>query len=216
MNRTIEYALKYANEHGVTVVAATGNDGVEEVSYPASSKYATTVGATNRMDIVSDYSNFGRGIDLVALGTDIPSLTPDGNVTYMTGTSMAAPHVAAVAGLILSHNPDLTPKEVKKILTISAQDIKFEEEDNPMNGDISDQESENPLEQQVRGYDNVSGWGRLNAPEAILAIDKANDITMQRISGSDRYETAVNLSENGLRSKLMLPSLQPAKIILMH
>lgn len=196
-SRTIEYALKYANEHGVTVVAATGNDGFEEVSYPASSKYVTAVGATNRMDIVSDYSNFGRGIDLVAPGTDIPSLTPDGNVTYMTGTSMAAPHVAAVAGLILSYNPDLTPKKVENILTISAQDIKFEEEDNPMNRAISNQESENPLKQQALGYDNVSGWGRLNAPEAILANDKANDITMQRISGSDRYETAVNLSKNG-------------------
>ncbi|MCM3653247.1 cell wall-binding repeat-containing protein [Metabacillus litoralis] len=189
-SRTIEYSLKYANEHGVTVVAASGNDGFEEVSYPASSKYATAVGATNRLDIVSDFSNYGRGIDLVAPGTDIPSLLPDGNVTYMTGTSMAAPHVAAVAGLILSHNPDLTPKEVEKILTKSAQDVKLEDEDNSMNGASYD-------EDPASDYDNVSGWGRLNAPQAILAINKANEITMERIAGSDRFETAVSLSKNG-------------------
>ena len=194
-SRTIEYALKYANEHGVTIVAATGNDGFEEVSYPASSKYAIAVGATNRLDLVSDFSNYGRGIDLVAPGTDIPSLMPDGNVTYMTGTSMAAPHVAAVAGLILSHNPDLTPNKVEKILTKSAQDVTFEEEDNPMNGYI--EVSDFPVGELAPGYDNVSGWGRLNAPEAISSIDKADEITIERISGPDRYETAVSLSKNG-------------------
>ncbi|WP_299093764.1 cell wall-binding repeat-containing protein [uncultured Metabacillus sp.] len=196
-SRMLEYALKYAYDHGVTVVAASGNDGMEELSYPASSQYVTAVGATNKMDIVSDYSNYGTGIDLVAPGTDIPSLMPDGNVTYATGTSMAAPHVAAVAGLILSHNPDLTPKEVEKILTLSADNVKFEEQDNPMNVYLPEEESDVPAEVMSTEYDNVSGWGRLNAPEAILAIDRANEIVKERISGATRYETAVELSKNG-------------------
>ncbi|MDI5789911.1 S8 family serine peptidase [Bacillus licheniformis] len=44
----------------MTIVAATGNDGVSEISYPASSKYTLSVGATNNLDLVSDYSNYGK------------------------------------------------------------------------------------------------------------------------------------------------------------
>jgi cell wall-associated protease len=196
-SRVLESALKYAYDHDVTVVAASGNDGMEELSYPASSKYVISVGGTNRIDLVSDYSNYGKGLDLVAPGTDIPSLMPDGNVTNMTGTSMATPHVAAAAGLLLSHNMDLTPSEVERILTKSAADIAFDEQDNPMD-DIEeypyDEEYPYPEEEVIPGYDTVSGWGRLDAFGAVKAFDRMN-IQMERISGSDRYETAVKVSK---------------------
>ncbi|MHA7139658.1 cell wall-binding repeat-containing protein [Rossellomorea arthrocnemi] len=195
-SRVIEYALKYAHDHGVTVVAATGNDGMEEISYPGSSKYVVSVGATNNMDLVSDYSNFGNGIDLVAPGTDIPSLVPDGNVTYMSGTSMATPHVAAVAGLLLSHDAGLTPAQVERVLTRTAVDITFDEEDNPGNGYYYEDEYPYPVELVLPGYDSVSGWGRLDALGAVTGIDQA-DIGTERIFGPDRYETAVKISSKG-------------------
>src|SRR6478752_4096705 len=163
-SRVLEYSLKYAYDHNVTVVAASGNDGMEELSYPASSAYAISVGASNRLDIVSDYSNYGKGLDITAPGSDIPSLVPDGNVTYLSGTSMATPHVAAVAGLLLSQNPGLKPKDVKKRLTDTAKDIKFDEKDAPVYDD-----EESPLEPPAPGYDYVSGWGRLNAYSAVSA-----------------------------------------------
>ncbi|MGM0754180.1 MAG: cell wall-binding repeat-containing protein [Bacillota bacterium] len=195
-SRVIEYALKYAYDHGVTVVAATGNDGMEEISYPGSSKYVVSVGATNNMDLVSDYSNFGSGIDLVAPGTNIPSLVPDGNVSYMSGTSMATPHVAAVAGLLLSHDAALTPAQVERVLTRTAVDITFAEEDNPGNGYYYEDEYPYPAELVLPGYDTVSGWGRLDALSAVTGIDQAN-IGTERIFGTDRYETAVKISSKG-------------------
>jgi cell wall-associated protease len=195
-SRVIEYALKYAHDHGVTVVAATGNDGMEGISYPGSSKYVVSVGATNNMDLVSDYSNFGNGIDLVAPGTDIPSLVPDGNVTYMSGTSMATPHVAAVAGLLLSQDEGLTPAQVERVLTRTALDISFSEEDNPGDGYYYEDEYPYPAEMVLPGYDTVSGWGRLDALGAVTGIDQAN-IGTERIFGSDRYETAVKISSKG-------------------
>ncbi|MDQ6598896.1 peptidase S8 [Bacillus salipaludis] len=171
-SRTIEYALQYANKKNITVVAASGNDGFEEVSYPASSKYVIAVGSTNRLNVVSDFSNYGEGLDLVAPGSDIPSLVPNGNVTYASGTSMAAPHVSAVASLLLSQQPNLTPSEIQYLLTKTANDISFNEQDNP-NGDFPgtpDQEYPQPTKEVVPGYDQVSGWGNLNAYSAFSAV----------------------------------------------
>ncbi|MGD7044726.1 cell wall-binding repeat-containing protein [Jeotgalibacillus proteolyticus] len=199
-SRVIEYALKYANDRNVTIVAASGNEAYEEVSYPASSKYAIAVGSTNRMDIVADYSNYGEGLDLVAPGSEVPSLMPDGNVVYQSGTSMATPHVAAVAGLLLSHNPELLPGDIESILTRSAQDIAFEESDNPYQP--FDPEDPYYSSEPVAGYDLVSGWGRLDAYNAINFADEydGEDELFERISGKDRYETSVKVSAEGWKS----------------
>ncbi|XXM72899.1 S8 family serine peptidase [Lysinibacillus sphaericus] len=168
-SRTIEYALQYASKKGAVIVAASGNDGFEEVSYPASSKYAISVGSTNKLNIVSDFSNYGKGLDLVAPGSEIPALLPDGNVSYMSGTSMAAPHVSAAAGLLLSQKPGLSAGEVEKLLTQTTRDIAFEEQDNPINQYVEDPYEEEypyPVEELQPGYDLISGWGSLNALSA--------------------------------------------------
>lgn len=64
-------AMKKANRAGVLVVAAAGNEGLSKVSYPARSKYAVAVGATTVNRCLAEYSNRGRGIDLVAPGGGI-------------------------------------------------------------------------------------------------------------------------------------------------
>ncbi|MFT8321168.1 MAG: Ig-like domain-containing protein [Bacillus sp. (in: firmicutes)] len=174
-SRTLEYMLQYAYSKNVTVIAASGNDGSEILSYPASSKYTTSVGASNDLDLVSDYSNYGEGLDLVAPGTNIPSLVPNGNVTYMSGTSMAAPHVAAVAGLLLSLNPSLKPVEVEKVLTETTKNIAFTETDNTVVEEYPDELKEEYPEllpkKLAPGYDLVSGWGRLNAFSAVSLLE---------------------------------------------
>ncbi|AJD92211.1 hypothetical protein JMA_28940 [Jeotgalibacillus malaysiensis] len=197
-SRVLEYAMKYASEKGVTIVAASGNEGYGEVSYPASSKYTIAVGATNRLDIVSDYSSYGKGLDLVAPGSDIPSLVPNGNTILMSGTSMATPHVTAVAGLVKSIKPDITAEQIRKVLTISASDIAFTEEDPPVYYDEDPFYDDFPYypEELAPGYDLVSGWGRLNAPAALTALDNKWNLS-ERISGNDRYNTAVKVSQEG-------------------
>ncbi|MDN7245546.1 cell wall-binding repeat-containing protein [Planococcus shenhongbingii] len=198
-SRMIEYALKYAHDRGVTIIVSSGNEGSEEVAYPASSKYTISVGATNRLDLVSDYSNYGKALDLVAPGTDIPSLVPNGNMTLMTGTSMAAPHVTGVAGLLKSLNPSLSPEQIRTIVTASADDVAFTEEDRPdylLEDPYLDEEYPYAPDELAPGFDLVSGWGRLNAEGSIHALsDKWNSAS--RISGASRYETAVNVSKKG-------------------
>lgn len=167
-SRTIEYALNYAASKGVVIVAASGNE-ASMLSYPASSKYVISVGATNAYDIVSDYSNFGPTLDLVAPGTGIPSLMPNGNVTLMDGTSMATPHVAAVAALLLSGNPGLKINDVRTILHETSDYIAFKEEDNEgMDQDYTDEGE--PIAPAV-DRDYVSGFGRLNGFSALSKVD---------------------------------------------
>ncbi|MFS0645984.1 Ig-like domain-containing protein [Siminovitchia sp. 179-K 8D1 HS] len=169
-SRVIEEMLKYAASKNVTVVAASGNDGGDMVDYPASSQYTIGVGATNRLDIVTDLSSYGKGLDLVAPGVDIPSLLPNGNVTYLSGTSMATPHVAAVSGLLLAANPNMKPNEIRQILTSTANDIAVKN----INNGFEIPDGEDPDDEEFPtepGYDEASGWGRLNAWSAFSVVD---------------------------------------------
>lgn len=166
-SRTIEYVLQYAASKNVTVIAASGNEGDFQVGYPAASKYAISVGATNSLDIVSDYSNYGEGLDVVAPGSDIPSLLPNGNVTYESGTSMAAPHVTAVAGLMLSRNPSMKMADIQTALKTTAVSTTFVDEGNSME-DISEWLDDVKL---PIGVDFVSGSGRIDAYSAFSRVD---------------------------------------------
>jgi cell wall-associated protease len=184
-SRTIEYALQYAAAKNVTIVAASGNEGSGELSYPASSKHAIAVGSTNRLDIVADYSNFGEELALVAPGSEIPSLLPDGNVTYLSGTSMATPHVTAVAGLLLSQNPKLKPKDIKKILLDTADDVTFVGTDNK-NMECYNSEYETiPC--------NESGGGRLNAFSAVSSVELQLKVNTLK----DNHNTVTGTAKKG-------------------
>ncbi|WP_214824174.1 S8 family peptidase [Exiguobacterium sp. s28] len=168
-SRTIGYMLKYAYDRGVVVVAATGNDGDSSLSYPASSKYTISVGATNTFGIVSDYSNYGYGVDVVAPGTKVASLVPNGNVVYMDGTSMATPHVSAVVGLLLSTRPALKVEEIRQLLHRTAEPLAFSGGD--ATGGMSYEDGldyfmEDSEEELPFNYDYISGYGKVNVHHA--------------------------------------------------
>jgi subtilisin family serine protease len=114
---------------GVVVIAAMGNEYEEgnPVEYPAAIREVCAVGATDELDKRAGFSNTGRHIDLVAPGVGILSTTPtyrydEGERDYDSwdGTSMATPYVSGVAALILAKQPGLTPAQVIKKLTSSA------------------------------------------------------------------------------------------------
>ena len=208
-SRTIEFALKYASEKNVMIVAASGNDGVEEMSYPSTSKYVISVGATNALDLVSDYSSYGAKLDIVAPGTAIPSLVPNGNVTYMDGTSMATPHVAAVTALLVSQNPLLKLSDVKEILHETSEYVAFKEEDNvdpysELEDLYAEEEDVLPVIELPVGKDLVSGYGRLNAFSALSKVDlkaKVNPIidTQTKITGSAKKGSTIEV-KNGKKT----------------
>ncbi|WP_433791319.1 S8 family peptidase [Actinoplanes sp. CA-252034] len=124
-------AVGYAIENGVTVVAAAGNEREEgsPTSYPAAYDGVIAVAATDADDEVAEYSNRGDYVDVAAPGSGILStypadLTEDGSeYAELNGTSMASPHVAAVAALIKASAPDITPQGIQNALEESAVDL---------------------------------------------------------------------------------------------
>lgn len=96
----IEQALNYAADHGVMVVAASGNAGIYGVYYPARYENALAVGAVTADSQRAYFSSFGPELDLVAPGVAIYSTIPGGGYSYRSGTSMATPHISAVAALL--------------------------------------------------------------------------------------------------------------------
>lgn len=129
-----EDALQYAYQHGVTVVAATGNRGDWYIDYPASSRYTLAVGAVGHDQQLASYSNYGTGLDLVAPGghganqddwahwiVGLGRYNGQESLMGMTGTSQATPHVSAVAGLLYTLGVR-DPDQVMQILVDSAVD----------------------------------------------------------------------------------------------
>lgn len=147
-------ALKYAKSKGVFVAVAAGNRGNDLAFYPGSYAESFTVAGTNETDGQYANSNFGQQIDISAPATTIYSTyfdrTKGSTYAYMTGTSMAAPHVAAVAALILSIDPKLPLVDLEDVLTSSATDLG------------------------AAGWDPNFGWGRLTAWRAVAAVSPAD------------------------------------------
>ncbi|MGG4093602.1 S8 family serine peptidase [Paenibacillus lautus] len=120
-DRGMDEAIQTAVGLGTIVVAATGNDGLPSISYPAAYSGSIAVGSVTSSRTRSSFSNYGTGLDVMAPGSNIYSTYPNGQYTTMSGTSMATPHVAGVLGLMRSVNPSLTPAAARDILRNTAQ-----------------------------------------------------------------------------------------------
>lgn len=164
-------AVDIAVDKGLIVVAASGNagPGAKTVTSPGAAEKAITVGAVDNQKKLASFSSRGPTLDgrtkpdLVAPGVAIVSTVPPastgalnnfvsgGRSVYygpLSGTSMATPHVAGAVALMLQANPDLSPRDVKRILLVTTQDIG------------------------TPGADNETGYGFMNA---VAAVQVAKD-----------------------------------------
>ena len=109
---------------GCVIVFAAGNYGHNYISYPADcNDTILAVGSIDSSGNKASYSNCGARLDLVAPGDHILSTIPGNTTDYKDGTSMACPHVAGVAALVLQRNPDLTVSQVNSIICSNAKKL---------------------------------------------------------------------------------------------
>jgi subtilisin family serine protease len=119
--RDLEDAIVYAQQHGVLIVVAAGNDGRDlsvAPTYPAAYPEDNVLGvaATTQDGVLASVSDFGVGADLAAPGADILSTALGGGYEWRTGTSMAAPHVSGALVLLAAARPDLDARGLRDAL----------------------------------------------------------------------------------------------------
>lgn len=119
---SLQDAIRYAESKGVVVIAASGNNGKNKVSYPARFEEAVSVGSS-RDGKRSKFSNGGDRLDVSAPGEAIRSAVPGGQYGAKSGTSMSSPYVAGTAALVIAQHPDWTPAQVKEHLKRAVNDL---------------------------------------------------------------------------------------------
>jgi subtilisin family serine protease len=119
---SLDEAVENLISRGIPVVVAAGNDNLDACNYsPARTSAAITVGATTNVDARASYSNFGTCLDIFAPGSDIPSTWLGTNYyAILSGTSMAAPHVAGVIARFIAQYPGLTPTQITNSIKTSS------------------------------------------------------------------------------------------------
>lgn len=148
--QAVEDAVRYATDKNVLVVAAAGNARSNAPFYPAALEDVVGVAATRNDDTRWSLSNYGYFVELSAPGYAIYSTYNNMDnayrgYNYMSGTSMASPHVAGLAALLLSQNPQLKVAELRSLMRSTATDL----------GDP--------------GRDDYFGYGRIDAFAALQA-----------------------------------------------
>lgn len=121
-SRILRDAVRYANNQGTLVVAASGNNGGTRAMYPAAYPEVVAVGATDRADRMTWWSQHGPWVDVVAPGVRIASTVPRDGYARGDGTSFAAPLVAGAAALALSDHRGWTSDELRTALIAGAAD----------------------------------------------------------------------------------------------
>jgi thermitase len=144
--------VDYAKHKGVTIVAASGNDGQEALYYPGALPHVIAVGAFSESGSIANFSTYGKQVSLVAPGTNIYSTYLDDDYSFSTGTSHASPFVAGAVALLKSYalkkqGKILSDGQIKHILKHTADKV------------------------DTRFKHRKAGFGRLNLIDAVKLLD---------------------------------------------
>jgi len=144
----LEAAVNHAWNAGCVLVGAVGNNNVSDPFYPAAYNNVIGVSATDQNDVRASWSNYGSHVAVAAPGVSIYSTYWNKGSTYarMSGTSMAAPHVAGLAALLFAQDGTRSNADVRSLIEESADDLG------------------NP------GWDQYYGYGRINAFRALGTV----------------------------------------------
>jgi subtilisin len=163
----VKAAFDNAYAAGVLHIAAAGNSGScagknDSVGYPAKYSSVVAVAATNSSDTRPCWSSSGSAVEISAPGVSINSTKLGGGYVVYSGTSMASPHVAGVAALVLGTGASLTNVQIRDILTSTTQDLG------------------------AAGRDSLYGFGLVNAVAAVAAVPSSPTEAVNVILSTDK------------------------------
>ena len=148
--KTLESAVDYAEEKGVVLISSVGNDNMfypNNTYYPAGYKTVIGVSALKRNGQVTSFSQRNASVAICAPGERLKIASVNkGKTSFGFGTSYATSYVSATVALLISNDPSLTPREIRQIISDSADDLG------------------------QAGYDVEAGWGALNIEKALEHI----------------------------------------------
>jgi thermitase len=122
---TLQQAVANAwnNGNGAVIVAAAGNDGDATLNYPAAYAEVISVAATDNRDARASFSNANADVEIAAPGVDVLSTVRGGGYATLSGTSMATPHVSAVAGVLRQLFPSDSAAAIRSRLDAGVNDL---------------------------------------------------------------------------------------------
>jgi thermitase len=174
----MQSAVDYAWSKGTVVFAAAGNYSSSTPIYPAGCTNVVAVGATDSNDTLASFSNYGSYVDLTAPGVNIMTTTSGGGYGGVSGTSFSSPIAAGVAALVLSRNPSLTAQQLVTLLEQNSDDLG------------------------AAGFDQIFGWGRVNASRAVVAAGGGSttppSVTISNPPPSSSLQAAVTVQGNAI------------------
>ena len=182
-NAYVEEMIQYAFEHDVLVVAAAGNDGTSDYIYPAAYPTVLSVGAVDRTDNSAYFSNYGSWVSVTAPGVDVFSTYGENGYETLTGTSMASPMVASMAGLLKNHAPELNALQLRYLTEASSD---------PNKNDY--------------GWEPISRNGRINAGNALQGYAEYG-----RLFGPTSVETSNYIASLGWYAGVYPTILEPVE-----
>ncbi|MCF7930219.1 MAG: S8 family serine peptidase [Acholeplasmataceae bacterium] len=153
-------AIEYARDLGVILVAAAGNDGTDELIYPASFDDVISVSAVDEDALIASYSNYGSKIDIAAPGTAIATSLINNTYGYASGTSLAAPQVTGIVALLISQFPNESRTQLIERILLGAVDY----------GDV--------------GRDDYYGIGIINAEDSMNVVQYLVSVQFETFGGT--------------------------------
>lgn len=159
-NPLTRHAIEYARDKGIILVAASGNDGTDELVYPASFEDVISVSAVEDDTLIASYSNYGTEIDIAAPGTAIATTLLNNAYGYASGTSLAAPQVTGVIALLISQFPNESRNQIIERILLGAVDY----------GDL--------------GRDDYYGIGIINAGQSMNVVQYLVTVLFETYGGT--------------------------------
>lgn len=187
--------INIAHDLGTLIVAAAGNESVEQAYYPAAFPTVLSVAATNALDKLAFFSNRHSTVDVCAPGQSILSTVPGNEYDSYDGTSMSSPVVAAIAAMLRLSRPELPPDDIHAILRATADDI----------------DSLNPF-----AIGRI-GMGRVNALRALTATNIRHAIVTQALFTDENADSVFESAERlrlSISVKNLLSPVANARIVI--